>query len=64
MPESGILIRPKEIRFYHLDPAPYRLNVLITKPKANFSEAEHAFFRFALRLFKEKELTEASMGSE
>ncbi len=52
MPESGILLRPKEIRFYHLDPMPYRYNILITKPKSNFSEMDKFFFEFACHLLQ------------
>ena len=51
LPDSGVPLRARELRFYHLDPMPYRYNVLITKPKSNFTESEQAFFDFALHLF-------------
>ncbi len=52
LPESGTHLQAGFIRLYHMDPMLYRYNVLITKPKANFTEMDRAFLNFALNLFK------------
>ena len=54
LPESGIHLRSGDIRLYHLDPMPYRYNVLLTKPKANFTEMDQLFFDFALHLLDDE----------
>lgn len=51
MPESGIA-RENEVRYYLVEPEIYRYNILVSKPKDQFTAMEKAFYRFVQDYFR------------